>query len=314
MLRTKTIPPRKGDLRRSPTSRPVGPGNTSLERRAVRTVGHLTYMIVALMTASSAAGLWVPGLYRDGLATEAMFRAYDVVSLIVVAPALLVASLLARRGWVRAQLSWAGLLAYCVYAYAFYVFGTAFNDLFLVHVSVFTLSIVALVFTLENLDVAGIANSFRDRTPVRTVSALLILLAVPIGAFWVFFSLRMAVTGQLPADALLVQPLPGLHLAYVLDLALLVVPYVLAAVLLWRRAAWGYVAATVLLVAGLVHQLSYMAALAFQAQADVPGATAFDRQEPAIVAVFLIALALLLANLPGRGRVARAGPRVRMSD
>jgi hypothetical protein len=191
-------------------------------------------------------------------------------------------------------------LAYCVYGYAFYVFGTAFNAMFLVHLSVFVLSIFTLVLALANLDVVGIADSFRARTPVRTVSVLLLLLAVPIGAFWVYFSLRMAVTGQLPADTLLVQAESGLHLAYVLDLTLLVVPYALAAVLLWRRAPWGYVAATVLLVSGLVHQLSYMVALSFQAQEDVPGATAFDPQEPAVIAVFLIALILMLANLPGK--------------
>jgi hypothetical protein len=262
-------------------------------------------MIVMLMTVSSAAGLWIPELYRDAPATEAMFRGYDLVSLIILSPGLLAATLLARRGSVRAQLSWAGLLAYCVYGYAFYVFGTVFNDVFLAHVAVFTLSIAALVLTLANLDVASVAGSFGERTPVRSVSVLLLLLAIPIGSLWVFFSLRMAVTGQPPADTLLVQSKAGLHLAYVLDLALFVVPCILAAVLLWRRAAWGYVAAMVLLVSGLVHQLSYIAALAFQAYAEVPGATVFDPQEPVIVAVFLIALALLLVNLPSGRRPAR---------
>ncbi|MQM27943.1 hypothetical protein [Glycomyces albidus] len=269
----------------------------------------MTYILVALTTASAAAGLWIPGLYRDAPAAEAVFRGYDLVSLVIVSPGLLVAALLARRGSMRAQLSWAGLLAYCVYGYAFYVFGTAFNDVFLIHVAVFTLSIATLVLLLANLDVAGIAARFRERTPVRTVSVLLILLAVPIGVFWVFFSLRMAVTGEPPADTLLVQSQAQLHLAYALDLALLVAPYVLVAVLLWRRAAWGFVGATVLLVSGLVHQLSYIAALWFQAQAEVPGATAFDPQEPIVFAVFLVALVLLLANLSGRAGGARAHGR-----
>jgi hypothetical protein len=306
-MRTKAIPLSRGDPRMPQTSS-AGSAHPSLESRT-RTVRLLTYMVAALIAATSAAGLWIPALYRDAPATEAIFRAYDLVSLIVVAPALLVTSLLALRGSVRAQLSWAGLLAYCVYGYAFYVFGAAFNAVFLLHLSVFMLSIVALLFTLANLDVVGIANSFRARTPVRTVSALLLLLAVPIGAFWVYFSLRMAVTGELPADTLLVQAESGLHLAYVLDLTLLVVPYGLAAVLLWRRAAWGYVATTVLLVSGLVHQLSYMAALLFQDREDVPGATAFDPQEPVVIAVFLIALILMLANLPGKGRTHRRALR-----
>jgi hypothetical protein len=257
----------------------------------------MTYMLVALMVASSAAGLWIPGLYRDPSAAEAMFRGYDLVSLFIVSPGLMAAAARARSGSIRAQLFWAGLLAYCVHGYSFYVFGTAFNDVFLAHVSIFTLSIATLVLILANLDVGGIADSFGERTPVRTVSVLLLILALPIGALWVFFSLRMAATDQPPADTLLVQSQAGLHLAYVLDLALLLVPYVLAAVLLWRRAAWGYVAAAVLLVSGLVHQVSYVAALWFQSRAKVPGATAFDPQEPVIAAVFLIALALLLVNI-----------------
>ena len=69
---------------------------------------------MALMAASSVAGLLVRGLYRDGPAIEAMFRAYDLVSLIVVAPALMVASLLARRGSPRAHLRGRACLAYCV--------------------------------------------------------------------------------------------------------------------------------------------------------------------------------------------------------
>jgi hypothetical protein len=102
MMRTKAIPLSRGDPPMPQTSS-VGSAHT-LESRT-RTVRLLTYMVAALIAASSAAGLWIPALYRDAPATEAIFRAYDLVSLIVVAPALLVASLLSRRGSVRAQLS-----------------------------------------------------------------------------------------------------------------------------------------------------------------------------------------------------------------
>ncbi|WP_020519440.1 hypothetical protein [Catelliglobosispora koreensis] len=224
--------------------------------RNLKSAQALTVVVAALMAVASAAGLLMPGLYREPLAAETVLRAYDLVNLVIAAPALLFASIFERRGGHRAQLAWAGTLAYVVYAYAFYVFGTAFNDAFLLHVAVFSSSLYALVLTLANTNVAGIAASFQPRTPVRTVSILLLLLALPIGAFWVFSSLRLTLTGQLPADTLLVQSLDSVHLSYVLDLALLVPAYVLAAVLLWRRAAWGYTAAAVLLISGLVHQLS----------------------------------------------------------
>jgi hypothetical protein len=79
---------------------------------------------------------------------------------------------------------------------------------------------------------------------------------------------------------------------------------------LWRRAAWGCLLATVGLVAGTVHQLSYMTALVFQARAQVPGASAFDPQEPLIAAAHLVAAGFLLATArPTAGITAGAGVR-----
>jgi hypothetical protein len=90
------------------------------------------------------------------------------------------------------------------------------------------------------------------------------------------------------------------HLAYALDLAILVPSYAIAAVLLWRRAAWGHLLATVLLVAGVGHQLGYMVALVFQTRAQITGATASDPVEPFILALYVVALALLVAAIRKR--------------
>src|SRR4051794_14384421 len=65
----------------------------------------------------------------------------------------------------------------------------------------------------------------------------------------------------------------AVHLGYALDLLLLVPGYATASVLLWRRAPWGYVLATVLLGSGVGSQLDYMTALPFQVAAGVPGST-----------------------------------------
>ena len=60
-------------------------------------------------------------------------------------------------------------------------------------------------------------------------------------------------------------PPSAVHLGYALDLALLVPAYTLAAVLLWKRAAWGYVLAGSLLPFTAAYQLNYVTALVFQA-------------------------------------------------
>jgi hypothetical protein len=257
-------------------------------------------IIVVLMAAAAAAGLLVDGLYQDPDSVAAMLRGYDLVTLVLVVPVLAVTLLPALRRSAHAQLVWVGLLAYAVYNYANYVLGTAFNDLFLVHTALFSLSVFALALAMANLDVAGIARRFSPRTPVRTVAAILMLLAVGLGAMWVFYSVRFAVTDQAPAESLLVLPPANQHLGYVLDLALLVPASVPAAVLLWRRAPWGYLLAAAVAVLGVVYQVDYLVALVCQANAGVPGATAFDPQEPPILAAYLAATLLLLAGVRGQ--------------
>ncbi|GAB3309712.1 hypothetical protein GCM10027451_19750 [Geodermatophilus aquaeductus] len=279
----------------------LGTGTTQVAAR------RLSVAVAGLMPAASAVGLAWRGLYRDAPANAATFRAYDLGSLTVATPLLAGALVRARQGSLRAELLWAGMLAYVVYMYAYYVFGAAFNALFLAHVALFVLAAVALALLLRSLDVASIAERIRPRTPVRAVSAVLGLLAASLGGMWTWFSLRFAVTGAAPEEGLLLQPAPIGHLGYAMDLSTLVPGYATASVLLWRRRPWGYVLGAVLLVASAVVQVDYVLALAFQSAARIPGATAFDPQEPYIAAVITGAAAVLLAGLR-RGPAVRGGP------
>ena len=254
------------------------------------------------MVGGPAAGLLIDGAYRDPAAIEARLRAYDLVTLAVAAPLLALCLRPALRRSPRARLVAAAALAYTVYTYAFHIFEAAFNDIFLGHVALFSVSLFAFVLTVSCIDATAVARRFDARTPVRTVGGVLVVLAVSLAAMWVFYSLRFAVGGQAPQESLLVSTSAGIHIAYALDLGLLVPAYALAGVLLWRRAAWVYVLGGVLLVAGVLQQVGYMVALLFQAAGDVPGATAFDPAEPVIVLAYLAAAAALLGNLDRRRR------------
>ena len=150
------------------------------------------------------------------------------------------------------------MLAYLVYTYAYYLFGPPFNDLFLLHPAVFSSSLFALVLTVCALDVTGVAARFSPRTPRRIVGVVFALLAAALGGIWIYASVRFITTGELPVGSALVEPDVVVQLGLALDLTLLVPAYPLAAVLLWRRIATRYVLATVLLIAGTLHQVSYM--------------------------------------------------------
>ena len=285
----------------SPTStRKPAPG---ARRAAPPLVRHLAAAMilsaVALlgMVAASLMGLLVDGLYGRPASTAAMLRGYDLVTLVVAGPLLAVSAVGVLRGSRKGLLVWLGMLAYNVYDYALYLFGTEFNDAFLLHVVTITSSAVALGIGLTTLDAAALRTSYRSRTPVRAVSVVLGLLALGLGAMWVVVSLQNAVTGDIPGGSALVETPRMVKLGIALDLTLLVPAYGVAAVLLWRRAAWGYVMAAVLLVSGLLHQIGYLVAMPMQVSADVPGAVGFDPLEPFIAALFLAGAALMVGGI-----------------
>jgi hypothetical protein len=262
----------------------------------------LTWLVAALALAAALCGLLVEGLYTGDVSTAEMFRGYDLVTAAVVVPSLALALHFARLGSVRAQLATSGLVAYLVYTYAYYLFGTGFNDLFLLHVAVFATALWALVLTLIAIDVTSVAERFSPRSPVRAIAGILGALAVGLGGMWIYFAVANAVTGNVPAGSQLVETDTIVHLGMALDLSLLVPLYAAAAMLLWRRAAWGYVLASVALVAGILHQVSYVVAMPFQFTADVPEAVSYDPIEPVIVLLYLVATALLVRGTRGASR------------
>jgi hypothetical protein len=247
----------------------------------------LSAIVVTASVVASVGGLSIKDLYQDDTSwATAALRGGDLVTLVVAVPTLVVAMVLASRGSSRARLVWIGALAYAVYNFAFYVFGAAFNDLFLVHVVAFSSSIFALILTMTNLDVSTIARGYRARVPVRAVAALLILVGVVFATLWSVLSISYAVSGSLSLGA---APLQGMHLVFAIDLSVMVPSMALAGVLLWRRRAWGFVMGTAMSVFGAIYQLNLAAAGWFQASAGVEGVKRIDPVGAVFIVVFLVA-------------------------
>jgi hypothetical protein len=100
--------------------------STSQRATGSRAPSVVTSIVAVTSIIASACGLLVHGLYMDDTAwAREALRGGDLVTLTLIVPTLVVAMLLANRGSTRAALVWAGLLAYGVYDFAFYVFGAA---------------------------------------------------------------------------------------------------------------------------------------------------------------------------------------------
>ena len=254
----------------------------------------MAWSLGVLVLAASLAGLFVKDVYVGAEPTAAMLRSYDLVHLVLVVPALAPTTVVARRGSPLARLALAALAAYITYTYAYYLFGTGFNDLFLLHTAVFGAALWLLVLTLASVDAAKLASRFGTRTRTRTIAGVLAMLAVALCGLWVYWAMDNAVTGEVPPGSQLVETDLLVHLGMALDLALLVPLYAAAAALLWRRSPWGYVLAGLAVPPGILHQVTYLVAMPFQVAADVPGAVSTDPGEPIIVLLYLTAATLLL--------------------
>jgi hypothetical protein len=270
----------------------------------------LVWAAACLALVGAASGLVLEGVYTGPRSTAEILRGDDLVTALAVVPALVVASGLARRGSALAHAVVAGLLAELVYTYAFYVFGTGFNDLLLLHVVTFSTSLAALVLVVAGLDVDALRERLHPWRHARAVAVALGVLAVSLGGMWVAGAVTNAVDGTVPVGSRLVEEPSVIHLALVLDLGVQVPLYAAASVLVWRRTGWGCVMAVVALVSGIPEQLSYLVGMPMQVAAGVPGAVAFDALEPVILGFYVVGLVLLVR---GRRPVGRPAGRDRLT-
>jgi hypothetical protein len=276
-------------------NRPTAPPARSEGR--LGTALRLSAVIAILMVVASASGLLVGGMYPDGAWAREALRGGDLTTLAVAAPLLALSLILAARGSPAAQAVWLGMLAYAVYNYAYYAFGAAFNDIFVLHIALLALSIWTLVLAVASVDLRSIAERFRQARGTRLIGGFLVVVGSILGGLWVFLALRYAVTGELMADI----PREGIHLVFAVDTALLVPALVLSGVALWRRSEIGLVFGPAMTVMGAVYQVNLLVSGLFQANADVAGAKAFPLEGIVLAAGFGAAAVVLL--VPRRGRI-----------
>jgi hypothetical protein len=254
----------------------------------------LSVAIALLMAVASAAGLFAEGLYRDNAWATAGFRGNDLVTLAVVVPLMVAAGVRARAGSLRSRLVWLGTVAYALYNYAFYLFGAAFNALFLVYAALVTLSVWTLLIAIPALDVETLASRFSPRTPVRWVAASMLLISVFLGGMWGAQSLRFIFTGDLPQTV--IDSGIQTSIVFALDLALLMPAMATGAILLWRRRPWGCAISAILMIKGTAYTLALLAMSVFSANAHI--ASAWDLA-PGWAFFFLITLLATGAMLRG---------------
>lgn len=163
---------------------------------------------------------------------------WDVFTLFVAVPLLLVAAVLVARGSFRGALLAGGMLGYALYAYLEYAVTWAFGALFPLHVLITTASVVALIGVVGLVATAGLAGRFADGFPRRGWAVLSIGMGLLLTLLW---AARIA-------DGL-AAAVPVLHgettmTIQALDVGLVVPILLVLPILAWRRIPAAMAAST----------------------------------------------------------------------
>jgi hypothetical protein len=175
---------------------------------------------------------------------------------------------------------WLGVLGYLTYCYGMYAMGVHWNQLFLLYVALFGLSLAALIIGLVGTDVGRLHAAFVRRPPVRSVATYLLAVAVLVAALWLVEEVPATLHGVVPATV--TQFATPTNIVHVFDLAIVLPAMVVAAVQLLRDRPWGYLLSGMLLVKATAIGLWILAITWFTARTGYP--------TPAAPTVFFAAL------------------------
>ncbi|WP_254922184.1 hypothetical protein [Halorubrum sp. Ea8] len=220
-------------------------------------------LILVLSVVATGVGLFVPGFYRDAEVLLPQLYGQDLLTLVVAVPVLAGALYYAHQGSLRGYVVWLGVTGYLLYTYASYAFLTAFNELYLVYVALFALTLFTLVGGTARIDPTDLKEAL-DGHPVRGYVAFQALVAGLLALLWLAEVGPASLAGTRPPSiAETTLPVPVIQS---LDLGVVIPSFALSAALLWKQRAWGYVFTGILLVKGTTLGLAVLAMIVFMLQ------------------------------------------------
>lgn len=276
-----------------------------IAKTSLLSLPYLLSSLLALVTiTATAAGFFITDLFqKDNLALAGNARGTALVILAVAVPVMVVSMFLSARGNLRARLVWLGMVTYIFYNSFYFTFSTTFHRFFLVFLAMLSLSGWALLVLLMHTNVEQTKAAFAPKTPVRFTA---IVLLFPVLIFLIVDLKEMLIStieNSLPVSILNTQ-MPSNHF-HVVDLAFLVPVFLMAAVWLWQRRAWGFTLAGMMMSYYTIELFGIGIDQWFGGRADPTSPLADASALPVFVAMsaaYLMALMFFIRNLTGKAK------------
>ncbi|HQX17699.1 MAG TPA: hypothetical protein PLA27_14855, partial [Anaerolineales bacterium] len=232
----------------------------------------------------NARGLY----YWDTVSSAAQMQANDLATLALGAPLLAISFWLTLRGSLRGRLLMTGTLGFILYTYITMCFGAAYNKFFLVYVALFSLSLFAFIVSMMSFDLKNLPSHFSEKLPRGWIAGLLFFAAAFLSLAWLGRIAATFAPNAIPAlentTSLFIQAM---------DLGLIVPLCVMSGILLLRRAAWGYLLASV----GLMKFLTMGVAVSVMSLNMLRVGVPISMMEVTIFPIIAIANIIMVASL-----------------
>lgn len=188
------------------------------------------------------------GLYKnDSLSVVAQGQASDFVTLFLAIPLLIFSLIKALKQSFKGSLLLIGTLAYFFYTYVSYTFLWTYNNLFIVYVALMSMSLFALILSIQTIDLNKLPSKFSNKLPLKLLSAYQFFIAVMIGMLWMGKIITSLLTNTPPIGlehytTLVIQ---AMDLGFVVPLAFL------SGYLLLKKKPYGYLLTSIIVLKGI---------------------------------------------------------------
>ncbi len=208
---------------------------------------YFTVPIVIFIIICSGIGILYPDIYaRETADWMSQCIGQDISNLVCVVPALVISAFLITRGVRAAKIVWAGTMITNIYSYVIYAFAVHFNFLFHLYCLILGLSIYAVIYFFSQYMKEDFRKWYGKEADLKAVGIFLLIVSSLFVFLWLSQSLSAAIANTVPesvqADGLLTNPVHALDFSFYLPLMFI------AAVMLIKKKALGYLLAPIMLV------------------------------------------------------------------
>ena len=222
--------------------------------------------IAFLAIIATLSGLFWKELYKHdtiSVATQAMGQ--DMVTLIIGIPVLIGSLYLIRNNSLRGSLIWMGTLLYFLYTYASMSFLSSYNQLFLVYVALFSLSLYTFMYGLLSLDIKTIKESITPGKTSKVAGIFLIFSGAMLALMWTKMIVDSLITGIAPSalesyTTLVIQAM---------DIGIIFPATLIGGILILKGKEWGYTLVSILLIKASLLGTAIVSMIFFMAQKGV---------------------------------------------